>query len=110
MKQMDKALIVFIGAVLLSCSGCGESMGEEEMRTVVLRVLAPNRDAQFIEGQAVEISLDIKENNEAAQLLILNNGVEVFTKKGVSQKESLVIPADQIKLGFNELEIQLTGF
>lgn len=89
---------------------CGDSTDDIDTRIVVLKVLSPNKDAQQIEGQAVEVSLDIKENNPDATLAIFVNGLEVLKKKGVTTNETFSISPDNIKLGFNEIEISLDGF
>lgn len=76
---------------------------------VVLRVLSPKKDAQFIEGQDVEVNLDIREASSSAVLELKLNGEVVLTKKGVEKDEKLVLSAEKVHLGFNEIEILLEG-
>lgn len=88
---------------------CNNDVQVEETRMVVLRVLSPKKDAQFIEGQDVEVSLDILEASSSAVLELKLNGEVVLTKKGVEKDEKVVLSTEKMRLGFNEIEIQLEG-
>lgn len=102
--------LCFLAFSLLTFLKCSDSSDDLESRMVVLKISSPNKDAQYIEGQDVTVNLDIKENNPEAQLKIILNGVDFFFKKGVATTESITIPADKIKLGYNDIEIHLDGF
>jgi len=106
-----KALHIFLFAslviLLTACNGADDT---SETRMVVLKVLSPQKNAQFIEGQDASVKLDIKGDNLEATLMVLLNGQVLLEQKGVKASETITIFSEKMQLGYNDIEIVLEGF
>ena len=104
------SIYLFLGVFLCTFASCDDAVDEVETRMVVLKIESPNKDAQLIEGQQFDLQLDIIENNANARLTVLLNAAKILDKKGVSTNEKLTISPEQLKLGYNEIEVIIEGF
>ena len=103
-------LITFFFTTLCFLTSCESEVNDEQTRIVVLKVLSPANESQFIEGENFELTLDILKNNPEAVLQVSLNNKKILEKRGVRTSEKLTIESKNIRLGFNELQIKLKGF
>lgn len=103
-------LITFFFTTLCFLTSCESEVNDEQTRIVVLKVLSPANESQFIEGENFELTLDILKNNPEAVLHVSLNNKKILEKRGVRTSEKLTIESKNIRLGFNELQIKLKGF
>lgn len=96
--------------IFLALTACNGDEDSADTRMVVLKVLGPQKNAQFIEGQDVALKLDIKNDNPEAKLSILLNGDVLHEQQGVKTAEAYTIFSEKVKLGYNDIEIILDGF
>jgi glutamine cyclotransferase len=95
---------------LFFLAGCESDVKDEQTRMVVLKVVSPANEAQFIEGQNFELTLDILKDNQNAILHVFLNDNKILEKRGVRASEKLTIESKNIHLGFNELQIKLIDY
>ena len=109
--NLKRLYFFFLVTFLLYGTSCnGDEVDSQETRMVVLKVLSPQKDAQFIEGQDVTVKIDIKNDAPEARLTILLNGESIHQQKGVKTSENHIFSSDKIKLGYNDIEILLEDF
>lgn len=96
----------------LFCFGlsCEEEIPPETQRMVVLKVKSPQEKSQFIEGQPVNLSLDLPQDNSEAKLSVSINQKLVIKTKGIKAKELIELPDSLFSLGYNEIRIALENY
>lgn len=110
MRMFLKYRFFLLFSVVFAIVSCNGDSDDSETRMVVLKILSPKNNSQFIEGQFIDMVLDISQPNSDAFLSVLVNGNLVYEKKGVSTEEKIALKQESISLGYNDIEVKLEGF
>lgn len=108
LKAVSIALVLALFGVLgfLSCNGDGD---DDDDRLAILRIDGPKKDAQFISGQEITLTLDIKKEYPNAELSILVNDSLLLKQMGAQKNMEFKLATQDWKLGFNTIKVTLSG-
>jgi glutamine cyclotransferase len=100
-------LLIFLASfALVSCDGDDNN---DEERMVVLRISSPKKESQFISGQEIQLTLDIKADYPDAQLEIFVNDSLIVSQKGAQKNMEFKLDSRTWNMGFNNIKVTLNG-
>lgn len=102
-------LSAFLLAGLMVLNSCNGDEDIDEERIVVLRIQSPQKDAQYISGQEVNLQLDIKDEYPSGELSIFLNDSMIITQQGIQKSMEFKLDTRDWMLGFNTLKVVLNG-
>jgi len=101
---------LFSSAGLLLSSSCSDNLVDtDDESIVVLQIDLPKQKAQYIDGQEIELILDIKDDYPEAILKIFINDSLWLEQKGAKKKEKHILSTKDWLLGYSKIKVRLEG-